>query len=345
LTIAYTAIVVSSKQKIVEYLAARDSASGAELREYLEISRQAVTAHLRQLVSSGTVVKSGATRGARYSLASRTPPAATVSRDLRLKALDESEVYEELATLLNLRTALRGNVESIARYALTEMLNNAIEHSEAERCKLRLRLEGGAVSFDLRDRGIGAFHSIASRFHLPDENAAMIELLKGRTTTMPEAHSGEGIFFTARAADRFILRSHRIQVEWDSAKDDVFVSKRRFIEGTEVRFLVQRSTRRRLEDVFGEFAPEEYDFRFEKTRVHAKLLQQDYVSRSEAKRLLANMDKFSEIELDFRGVESIGQGFADEIFRVFAERHPEIAIETANTNDVIDAMLSHVRKP
>ena len=73
-----------------------------------------------------------------------------------------------------------------------------------------------------------------------------------------------------------------------------------------------------------------------------KLLQRDYVSRSEARRLLANLEKFSEIVLDFRDVKSVGQGFADEVFRVFASRHPAIVISTENTNPVLDAMIRHV---
>jgi hypothetical protein len=201
------------------------------------------------------------------------------------------------------------------------------------------------VSFEVRDPGIGVFHSIASKLRLEDEEAALVELLKGRTTTMREAHSGEGIFFTSRAADHFVLRSHRIQVEWSRARDDVFVSRRRFQAGTDVRFSVQRTTRRRLEEVFAEFAPEEYDFQFQKTRVLVKLLRGDYVSRSEAKRLLANLEKFREIVLDFRDVQSVGQSFADEVFRVFAGRNPAIAIATANTNPAIDAMIRHVAPP
>ncbi|MFQ5788977.1 MAG: STAS-like domain-containing protein [Acidobacteriota bacterium] len=145
----------------------------------------------------------------------------------------------------------------------------------------------------------------------------------------------------SRVADRFVLRSHRILVEWNRLRNDVFVSERRFIEGTDVRFLVERAAGRRLEDVFGEFAPAEYDFQFQKTKILVKLLQPDYVSRSEAKRLLANLEKFSEIVLDFKDVKSIGQGFADEIFRIFAKRHPEITISTENTNPVIGAMLRH----
>ena len=158
---------------------------------------------------------------------------------------------------------------------------------------------------------------------------------------MREAHTGEGIFFTSRVADRFVLRSHRTQVEWSRARDDVFVSGPRFLKGTAVSFSIQRSSRLLLEKVFGNFAPEEYDFRFQKTRVFVKLLQRDFVSRSEAKRLVANLDKFSEIVLDFRDVNSVGQGFADEVFRVFARRHPAIRILTENANPAVDAMLRH----
>lgn len=333
------------KQTILAYLAKRDAATGGELRARLGITRQALSVHLRKLVETGQVVRSGATRGARYLLPGRAPAPAVFTRTLRTRGVDEGRVWDEVAAFLNLRRVLRPNVEAILRYAFTEMLNNAIEHSEAERCSLRLSLEAGSVGFDLRDPGIGVFHSIASKLRLADEETALIELLKGRTTTMREAHTGEGLFFTSRAADRFVLGSHRIQVEWDQARDDVFVSKRRFLAGTDVRFSVLRSTMRRLDAVFGDFAPEEYDFQFQKTTMRVKLLRQDYVSRSEARRLLANLEKFREISLDFRGVQSVGQGFADEIFRVFARRHPEIVIKAEHANAVIEAMIRHVSAP
>jgi biotin operon repressor len=333
---------VDPKGKILAYLNRRGTATGRELGAHLGISRQALSLHIRNLVDTGKVARIGTTRAACYTLASRRPAAAVVSRTLGTQRLDEGRVWDELATSLNLRRTLRPNVEAIVHYGFTEILNNAIEHSEADRCTIRLRLEAGAVSFEVRDPGIGVFHSIASKLHLGNEETALVELLKGRTTTMREAHTGEGIFFTSRAADRFILRSHRIQIEWSRTKDDVFVSKQRYLAGTDARFTLQRSTRRRLEDVFSEFAPEEYDFRFQKTKVLVKLLRADYVSRSEARRLLANLEKFSEIVLDFRDVQSVGQGFADEVFRVFAEQHPAITVSTENTNPVIDAMIRHV---
>jgi DNA-binding transcriptional ArsR family regulator len=335
---------MNTKKKILSYLSKHPSATGTELREHLEISRQALNVHLRVLIESGSVVKRGSTRNAQYLLPTQAPAPEIVSRALVLKGLDEGSVYDELATLLNLRSHLKPNVEAIVHYGFTEILNNAIEHSEADRCKIHLRLEAGTVSFEVRDGGVGTFFSIASKLNLEDEQAAMVELMKGKTTTMSETHTGEGIFFASKAADRFVLRSHRIQVEWNRSRNDVFVSQQRFIKGTGVRFLVQRGAMQRLESVFAKFAPEEYDFRFQKTALFVKLLQPDYVSRSEAKRLLANLERFREVVLDFKGVHSIGQGFADEIFRVFAKRHPELTISTKNTNPILEAMLRHVGK-
>jgi len=330
------------KSRILKFLSTRDSATGKALCEHLGISRQALSVHLRTLIETGDVIKSGSTRAARYMAATRGDIPRGLERNLALSNLDESEVYEDLALTLGLRRQLKPHVESIVRYAFTEMLNNAIDHSEAERCTVAFQLGPGAASFEVRDPGIGLFSSIASKLRLADEQAAMLELVKGKTTTMKERHSGEGLFFTSKAADRFVLRSHKIQLEWNKAKDDVFVSVERFVRGTRVHFLVQRGTRRRLEDLFGEFAPEEYDFRFQKTRIHVKLLQANYISRSEAKRLVANLEKFSEIVLDFKDVRSIGQGFADEIFRVFSRKHPRIKISIENANSIVAAMLHHV---
>lgn len=333
---------MDAKPRILSHLSKSETATGFELRSLLGITRQALNVHLRTLIESGRVTKSGSTRGARYALAERGPAPRVVTRDLAIPGLDEAVIFEEISLVLGLAGQLRRNVEAIVRYAFTEVLNNAIDHSEAARCNVTLRLDSGTVAVVVRDPGIGVFHSIASKLKIPDESTAMIELLKGRTTTMAERHSGEGLFFASKAADRFVLRSHRIEVEWNHARDDVFVSERRFLRGTRVEFLLHRGTRRRLDAVFGEYAPEEYDYRFEKTRVHVKLLRADYVSRSEAKRLLANLEKFREIVLDFEGVGSIGQGFADEIFRVFARRNPEIRIWSEHANSVIRAMLAHV---
>lgn len=45
---------------------------------------------------------------------------------------------------------------------------------------------------------------------------------------------------------------------------------------------------------------------------------------------------------DFNGVDNIGQGFADEVFRVFANQHPEISIQHVNSNADVKNMILHV---
>jgi hypothetical protein len=41
-------------------------------------------------------------------------------------------------------------------------------------------------------------------------------------------------------------------------------------------------------------------------------------------------------------VKSIGQGFADEIFRVFATAHPGVALRRVNVATGIEAVIRHV---
>ena len=80
------------KRSILAHLARRKSAGGAELRTRLGITRQALSIHLRALIDAGKVVRSGATCGARYALASRAPAFAVVFRALRAPGFDEGRV-------------------------------------------------------------------------------------------------------------------------------------------------------------------------------------------------------------------------------------------------------------
>lgn len=330
----------STPQAIVEYVDKHRSATGPELAAALGVTRQAINQHIRRLLAERKILKTGSTRAARYLPPDAKPDERQLDRELELAGLDEARVYEQFALALSLG-GLRENVESIVHYAFTEMLNNAIDHSHSSRCSVGFQVDAARVRFTVRDYGVGVYRSIADKFELPDEHAAMVELIKGKTTTQPERHSGEGIFFVSRAADRYVLRSHRIQLEWSRYRDDVFAADSRYVKGTSVEFEIQRGSRTRLERIFGAFAPEEYDYRFEKTHVFVKLLQRAYVSRSEAKRLLHNLERFSDIELDMKDVASVGQGFVDEIFRVFASRHPVMSIRAVNAGPAVAAMIRH----
>ena len=86
---------------------------------------------------------------------------------------------------------------------------------------------------------------------------------------------------------------------------------------------------------------------FSKTIVPVRLAQygsNHLVSRSQAKRVVANLEAFSTVALDFAGVDSIGQGFADEIFRVFRRSHPNIKLMAIHCSAAVQSMIDHVEK-
>jgi len=333
-----------NSEAIINFIKSNGSSGSRELSAHFGVSRQALNAHLKRLINDGKLFKTGSTRNARYHI-SITPKTKTdFVSEFQVNGLDESHIYQRLSLSLNLSTSLKAEVESIAHYAFTEMLNNVIDHSDSDKTRVRATLDGGKLTFEIKDWGKGVFASIAEKFALDDEQDAMIELVKGKTTTMPEAHSGEGIFFTSKVTDRFVLRSHRTQLEWDRARDDVFVSSPRYVKGTSVYVEIRRDSRLKLADVFALYAPEEFDFQFQKTIVHVKLLDKDYVSRSEAKRLMHNLDNFRLVELDFRDVGAVGQGFADEVFRVFHHNHPYVEVRAINSSPAVQAMILHVKK-
>ena len=81
---------------------------------------------------------------------------------------------------------------------------------------------------------------------------------------------------------------------------------------------------------------------FDKTEILVQLSKlggDRYISRSQAKRILSGLDRFSRIVMDFRDVQTVGQGFVDEVFRVFQNKHPAIQITYCNANENVLFMI------
>ncbi|HNS15766.1 MAG TPA: DUF4325 domain-containing protein [Syntrophorhabdaceae bacterium] len=334
-----------TKKSLLKYLKARQLASGRELTEAFGVSRQAINKHLKGLIENGKVRKEGTTKGTIYSVYGSTDKKDTSQRFKRryaLEGLEEYVVFNECDSNLQLKKSLSQNVFNVVRYAFTEMMNNAIEHSESKIGDIEFFVNAYNCGFKIKDYGIGIFYSVFKKLGLPDESAAVRELLKGKTTTMQEKHTGEGVFFTSKSGDLVAFQSHRAELVFDNRAKDVFVMARRLTKGTEMSFRISRNSKRKLEDIFNLYAPAEYEHRFEKTRVFVKLYHKELISRSEARRMLNGLDKFKEIIIDFLGVRSIGQGFADEIFRVFRKAHPDIAVRIENLNPSLQPIIGHV---
>ena len=219
-------------------------------------------------------------------------------------------------------------------YVLTEMVNNAIDHAHAARVSVSLDIQAAAVALEVVDDGIGAFASVQAGRGLANVMEAAAEITKGKVTTMPERHSGEGVFFSSKAVDHFELSANGLALVVDNSVDDLTIRATPPHLGTTVRLRFSRPVVRSLQAVFAAWTDE---FEFTRTRTVVRLfgMGRDFVSRSEARRILQGLESFREVIVDFQGVAGIGQGFSDEVFRVWALQHPAIRLVPTNMVDEV----------
>jgi hypothetical protein len=105
------------------------------------------------------------------------------------------------------------------------------------------------------------------------------------------------------------------------------------------------NTTRTVKKIFDQYTSGE-NYGFNKTVVPVKLIQygnDKLISRSQAKRLLARIELFKIVMFDFQEIDSIGQAFADEIFRVFANQHPDIELAPMHANAAVTQMIKRAK--
>ena len=337
----------TNAEKVLKFITARKMVKASDVAKLLGVSRQYASQLLKSLVHQELVIKLGSIRNAKYTVPKFADTISAPLRKQRLKnkELKEHEVLENfMAPFLPFRRAPE-NIRSILRYAFSEMLNNAIEHSRSATVEVGLKEDGGKIQFIVSDFGVGVFRNIMKQHHLKSEFEAMQDLLKGKTTTAPQAHSGEGIFFTSKVADRFVLESFGHRMVVDNILQDVFFEKQKPSKrGTRVIFSVAQNNKRHLNDVFKKFQSDPEELAFDKTEIHVRLftIGTVYVSRSQARRIVIGLEKFKSVILDFAHVPSVGQAFADEIFRVFKKQHPEVTVTPVHMNEAVRFMIERV---
>lgn len=329
-------------------------AKGAELFRVQDLveefqnkyTRQYLSQKVQELVKSGDILTSGTGTRIRYAHKSKKDLfTKKFEKTYQNENLSEEKILEQIRQEALFRDNLEENVQSILEYALSEMINNAIEHSESKSIRVKLLRDEAKFSFFVIDYGIGVFRNVMKKLKLKSEYDAINEILKGKTTTQPKAHSGEGIFFTSKIADKFHINSKGFKLIVDNKIKDVFVNTpRKSFLGSEVYFEIETNSKKHLSDIFKEYQSNPDTYAFDKTKITVKLytLGTIYMSRSQARRILSNLDKFNHIVLDFKDVPTIGQAFADEIFRVYKNNRPNVKIEAINTNDNIDFMIGRV---
>jgi anti-sigma regulatory factor (Ser/Thr protein kinase) len=325
----------------LDSVAAHPSDLARLVSEKFQISRQATNQHLNHLVAENVLTETGKTRRKAYSLKVQLE----WSHQYRIiPDLAEDRVWtEDVSKILGEKPE---NVLAIWHYGLTEIFNNALEHSGGKVITIFITKTAIETQMVIMDDGIGIFKKIQVALNLSDERHAILELAKGKLTTDPDHHTGEGIFFTSRMMDSFDIISGGVIFSHEFGQaEDWIIERKQFENGTSVWLKLSDSTTRTLTEIFDQFSSEN-EFGFSKTVVPVRLAQygnDKLISRSQAKRLLARIELFRTVIFDFSDVVYIGQAFADEIFRVFAQSHPQTELVAVKTNSEVQRMIDRAR--
>ncbi len=258
-------------------------------------------------------------------------------RTLGISGLEEHVVLRDVEAALGLEGEASA-AAAIFRYAFCEMLNNAIEHSEGTQATVSVWSGSASLGFEVLDDGVGCFAKVRGQWDLDNDMESILELSKGKRTSAPDSHTGEGIFFTSRAVDGFRLDANGLSWTVDNTRDDQAVGVSPIATGTSVGAVIARHSQRTLQQVFERYTR---DLEFVRSGPRLKLAEIGgvFVSRSEARRLTSGLEKFREVELDFSDVESVGQGFVDEVFRVWAAQNPDTLLVPVNMNPAVEFMV------
>ena len=326
---------------ILEQVARHPTDIAKVAAEQFGTTRQAIGKHLTRLVGEGALIHSGKTRAKSYSLCEVQKWEKVYRHDTMLA---EDIVWrEDIAPVLG---SLPENVRRIWEHGFTEIFNNAIDHSNARATTVSVTKTAADTEIVVVDNGVGIFEKIQKALNLLDVRHAVLELAKGKLTTDPDNHTGEGIFFSSRMFDHFqILASHTyFSHKYDDEEDWVLESKGT-APGTAVFMKLNNHTARTTQQVFSAFESEDYAFTKTVVPVHLAQYGDDkLISRSQAKRLLQRVDRFRTVMFDFAEVTGIGQAFADEIFRVFAASHPGIEIIAIRANEQVTGLINRARR-
>ena len=308
------------------------------------MSRTAVNRYVRRLIDEGLIEATGKTNARRYSL--RKIVDLEFEIDEITKSSSEDAVWR-FRILPHIKD-IPQNVINICQYGFTEIFNNVIDHSLSDVATVYYEQTYTHITMMIIDKGIGIFQKIQNDFDLPDARTALLELSKGKLTSDREHHAGQGIFFTSRMFDEFMIRSGDLSYRKMREDGDEWlietVGIAEPVKGTVVNMIIATNADWTTREVFNRY--QGADISFLKTHIPIKLGEypgEQLVSRSQAKRVLARFEQFTEMILDFEGVEDIGQPFADEIFRVFPLNHPEIDIFVSRANENVDQMIEYVQ--
>lgn len=320
---------------ILEKISQKTENLSKHVSEACNLNQNTVHTYINQLVDSNIIrrVKRG-----EYELVKTTDKYFLKKNKGEL----DSDTYAYNTFLKNYIKDMPQNIQMIWNYTLSEMMNNVMDHSEATDVLLIIEKDYLNTSVLIADNGIGIFNKIKDYFNLDSLDEAICELFKGKLTTDSSRHSGEGIFFSSKIMDNFLIVSSEKIFTCNKYDESTISDISNLVEnGTGVFMSLSNHSNKEIHEVFDLYS--NTDGGFTKTTIPLKnIFDSSPVSRSQARRVCNRLDKFKEVILDFDSIDWMGQGFAHQIFVLFKNEHPEIIISAQNMNELVEKMYVHV---
>ena len=330
-----------NKEQIVSYILKLISVNDKEVvkktTEAFDVSKSTAYNYIKELCQEGVLQKNGSS----YEIVSQKH---TFSYENNGR-ISETRIFNtDVAPIFK---GLEKNVFSIWQYAFSAMMNNAIEHSSSGKITVSVSINPLDATVVIADDGVGIFKNIQDYMKrefdrdMPLDECATL-LFAGKFTTAKIMHSGEGIFFTSHMMDNFFIISDDVIFTRNNFTDEQLKSEG-MERGTLVCMSLSNHTKKIAREVFNRFS--DVDEGFIKTQIPIAHIfpYGNPVSRSEGRRLGELISKFKEVNLDFSGVEEVGQAFCHETFIVWQGKNPEVKLNVINANEDVDWMIRRVK--
>ncbi|MBQ8696618.1 MAG: hypothetical protein IJ519_02760, partial [Clostridia bacterium] len=239
------------KRSIIMYLLEKiidkTPSLSARAAEVFDVSTNTIHTYLNELAKDNVIRK---LKRGEYELVSEE-----YSYDFkRSRGELNSDTYAFDLCMKPLIEAYPENVRHIWSYAFSEMVNNVMDHSEAECLRVAIKKNYLDTRVMILDNGVGIFEKIKNHFSLSDLDEAVCELFKGKLTTDAAHHSGEGIFFTSRMMDSFFILSDGKVFTTNKYNDEIFLSVEGIgSKGTGVIMSLSNHTHKKARDIFNTF--------------------------------------------------------------------------------------------
>ena len=307
--------------------------------EAFGVSRSTVYNYITRLQEQGELERVGGSMP--YRILYRT---TRFTIDTSKEKSEDRVFTRDIAPLL---ADLPFNAQKIWRYAITAMLNNAMEHSRASAIVVVVNKSRLCTLVGVLDNGVGIFRRIQQAYReemgevLTTAEAASL-LYTGKYTTAPERHAGEGIFFTSRLMDNFAIRSD-MQLFTLSGAEEAAEGGERF-RGTAVQMALANDTERELSAVMASYVDDEEGFVRTEIPMARVFGGQVPMSRSEARRLGEMLIGFREAVLDFTDMPEIGPDFAHEQFGVITRARGDLTLRAQHANERIAAAIRRAER-